>query len=359
MISEIANAKKAITPDTAIQLGTVLGQDPEYWLNLENSYQLVLARQRGLEVSRANQAWLDAYPIAAMAERGWIDFAPDEDIMMALLLKFLGATDADPARYVEAAGVECDWKELEPFSIGALGAWLRKGELEAETADATNFNRQAFERALGEIRLVMEYPPGVFFPMLADACASAGVVMRLIEEFPEAPVLGAARWLNKNRAVIQLSAGDREAASFWVSFLHLAGYLIRNLGDRKVHAIGCGFDSGLDEIAAGADEFAWTLVIPEERWRSFCAQQRFASNDIWEFALSIDAPPFMVAARLKWEERIARSDHSAFNSTYSWSTRRRPLQPDHSFTVEKGAQSTNWIGLLQEIGDPAPPGVWN
>ena len=35
VINEIIRAKKAITPDTAIGLGKVLGIDPQYWINLE------------------------------------------------------------------------------------------------------------------------------------------------------------------------------------------------------------------------------------------------------------------------------------------------------------------------------------
>lgn len=357
VISEIANAKKAITPDTAIQLGTVLGQEPEYWLNLENSYQLVLARRRELDKARANQAWLDAYPIAAMTERGWIESSPDKDVKLTLLLRFLGAADADPIKYIETAGIEFSHEELEQFSIGALGAWLRKGELEAEAAEAAEFNSEAFEQVLDEIRLMMDYPPAVFFPLLTDTCASAGVVLRLIEAFPEAPVMGAAQWLNKDRALIQLSADEHEAGFFWFSFFNLAGHLLCNSSDRKVHVDGIGVDFAPAEIEGEANAFAWTYFIPDEEWQPFCAQRRFASDDIWNFGLSIGTPPFMVATRLMWEQLISSSDHSAFKSTYSWSTRCNVLQPDHSFTVGKGAQSVNWIGLLRIIGDPDPVGT--
>ena len=46
VISEIVRAKKAITPDTAIALGKVLGGAPEFWTNLEADYQMALARQQ-------------------------------------------------------------------------------------------------------------------------------------------------------------------------------------------------------------------------------------------------------------------------------------------------------------------------
>ena len=46
VINEIIRAKKAITPDTAIGLGKVLGIDPQYWINLETDYRTTLARNR-------------------------------------------------------------------------------------------------------------------------------------------------------------------------------------------------------------------------------------------------------------------------------------------------------------------------
>ena len=46
VISEIIRGHKAITPDTAIALGKVLGGDPGFWTNLEADYRLTLERQR-------------------------------------------------------------------------------------------------------------------------------------------------------------------------------------------------------------------------------------------------------------------------------------------------------------------------
>lgn len=40
VINEIIAGKKAITPETAIQLGEALGTGPELWMNLESRYQL-------------------------------------------------------------------------------------------------------------------------------------------------------------------------------------------------------------------------------------------------------------------------------------------------------------------------------
>ena len=43
-ISEIVNAKKAITPETALAFEEVLGPSAEFWLGLQTTYDLTRAR---------------------------------------------------------------------------------------------------------------------------------------------------------------------------------------------------------------------------------------------------------------------------------------------------------------------------
>ena len=43
-INEIIHGRRSITADTALRLGQALGITPEFWLNLQNFYNLDLAR---------------------------------------------------------------------------------------------------------------------------------------------------------------------------------------------------------------------------------------------------------------------------------------------------------------------------
>ncbi|MHA6968211.1 HigA family addiction module antitoxin [Glutamicibacter bergerei] len=45
-INEIVHGKRAITADTALRLGRYFGIDPQFWLNLQAHYELVLAEDR-------------------------------------------------------------------------------------------------------------------------------------------------------------------------------------------------------------------------------------------------------------------------------------------------------------------------
>ena len=52
-VSQIINGKRAITGDTALRFGHWFGVEPEFWLNLQNHFDLVRARgQLGKEILR-------------------------------------------------------------------------------------------------------------------------------------------------------------------------------------------------------------------------------------------------------------------------------------------------------------------
>ena len=52
-ITQIVRGKRAITGDTALRLGHWFSMSPQFWLNLQTSYELRLAeRQAGDEINR-------------------------------------------------------------------------------------------------------------------------------------------------------------------------------------------------------------------------------------------------------------------------------------------------------------------
>ena len=51
-VSEILNAKRGISPDTALRLGRFFGNDPQYWLSLQSAFDLAVAmRQDGERIA--------------------------------------------------------------------------------------------------------------------------------------------------------------------------------------------------------------------------------------------------------------------------------------------------------------------
>jgi len=52
-VTQIVNGNRSITADTALRLGKWIGNSPDFWLNLQKSYELRLAEQQaGQEIAR-------------------------------------------------------------------------------------------------------------------------------------------------------------------------------------------------------------------------------------------------------------------------------------------------------------------
>lgn len=52
-INEIVRERRAITPDTALRLARYFGTTPQFWLNLQTSYDLkITQREAGAKIER-------------------------------------------------------------------------------------------------------------------------------------------------------------------------------------------------------------------------------------------------------------------------------------------------------------------
>ncbi len=52
-ITQIMNGQRAITADTALRLAHYFGNSPEFWLNLQRNYDLVLAEREAGDALKA------------------------------------------------------------------------------------------------------------------------------------------------------------------------------------------------------------------------------------------------------------------------------------------------------------------
>ncbi|MCY4437547.1 MAG: HigA family addiction module antitoxin [Chloroflexi bacterium] len=317
-VNEIIKGKKAITPDTAIGLGKVLGISPHFWSTLEADYRMTLARNREREAIAANVQWLDEYPIREMIRRGWIQAGRDKESKLEALLSFLGVADAKPQVYQEAVGFRITEAGQQNISMGALAAWLRKGELEAEEVQTAAYDEDAFRQALVAIRSMTEDPPEEFDPAMRALCAGAGVAFCVVQELPKSGANGATRWLSQQKALIQMSLRNKWADIFWFSFFHEACHLLNHRSLRRVVIDGLNSDPDMAEIESEADRFARDFIIPPRQWSEFCNAGLFTPNPVREFAQSVGVAPFIVVGRLQKEDLIGYSQLTSLKRRYEW-----------------------------------------
>ena len=318
VINEIINAKKSITPETALGLETVLGISAGFWLNLEADYQLTLARQKERENLSANLALLKEFPVTEMLRRGWIEAASARISKLDALAKFFGAAIPEPKAYQEAAGFRMTEAARNNVSLGALAVWLRKGELAAEEIETASFDESRFESTLTTIRSMTNLHPQEFLPAMQSLCATAGVALCVVQELPKSGANGVTRWLSDSKVVIQLSIRGKGADIFWFTFFHEACHVLRHQQQRRVIIQGLATDPILSDIEEEANQFAGDLLIPPDKWIDFITPRRFTPGAVKGFADSIGIAPFIVVGRLQKESLIPYNRLSSLKIRYDW-----------------------------------------
>jgi len=317
-VNEIIHGRRAITPETALQLERVLGTSSSYWLNHEAHYQAYKKRME--DESRLSQwhEWLNLMPLKQLKEQGILsnihNRGKNKNQLVRELLKFFGVIS--PLEWETVYGsMQTAYRQSMPEQSDsyATTTWLRLGELQATDIDCDIYNQQSFIEALLTIRSLTVETPAVFEPRLRAICAEAGVILALVPAIPKARVSGAARWLN-GRPLIQLSLYGKSNDRFWFTFFHEAGHILKH--SREFVFLDDRTHGQLNALEQEANEFAADSLIPPEFRAEFSALNSKVA--VTDFAERIGIHPGIVVGRLQHEGIVLRSHMNGLKTTFAW-----------------------------------------
>lgn len=315
-IISIAKAKSAITPETAIKLERALGMPAEYWMNLESQYQEVLARLNEEEKLERDLGWLKHIPVTQMAKLGWLEKYGDAKMQLIEVLRFFGIASVDQWDdmwpNLNVAYRQHNHHEVFPE---AVSAWLRRGEIEAARIPCEPYDRAAFRVALDQIRNLTTQSPDTFVPRMQALCAKAGVAVVFVPALPKTGVSGATRWLNPNKALIQLSLRYKTDDHLWFTFFHEAGHILLH-GKKELFLEGA---NGLDQVKeAEANDFAEQELIPRKIFTAFAAGRLFSKAAISVFAEQVGISPGIVVGQLQHKGLLPRTHCNDLKQPFRW-----------------------------------------
>ena len=314
-INEIIKGKAAITPDTAVQLETVLGVPANFWLDRQTQFDESAARRRRLAELRHFVSWADRFPIREMRKRLEFPRHKDRIRLVQELLSFFGV--ASPAEW------KTSWNVLNELHAHghnagidkeALSVWLRFGEIRAQSTTCGDFNRTAFKDSLREIRKLTTDAPGAFVPKMIEMCASGGVALVLVPDIPRTHVRSAIRWLTPQKAIIQQCLGHRATDQFWFDFYHDAAHILKNTRERLILETGDGEHLPREQEA---DQFAADFLIPPGKYGVFKKRARFTKTSVLDFARSIGIAPGIVVGRLQKEGLLGHDCLNGLKNIFS------------------------------------------
>ena len=307
VINEIIRGKKAITHETAIGLEKVLGIPAHVWVNLEATYNLTQARLKEREELLRQEGWLKEFPVRELEKRGWIQANKDKADKIRALLEFLGV-----ASFQAWHQTHLTWRqtvlgfrisENSKVSLGALAAWMRKGEREGQDTEMSEYDEKRFRDAVQQIRTMTSEEPRKFVPKMKTLCANAGVAVVFTQELPKSGANGVSRWLTPTKGLIQMSLRWKWHDIFWFSFFHECCHVLHHQV-REVYIDGLDGDPDVETVA---NVFAGDLLIPPDAWKSFVSKQKFTEVAVRQFASEIEIHPGIIVGRMQHEGIIPYS----------------------------------------------------
>ncbi len=319
-ISEIINAKKAITKETAIQLERVLGLPAYFWLNIERNYQDTLARdQEVAQLTRQMEKFKDT-PYRELIKRGYLqDFKQPIDRLRATLNWLRVASYEALENYFDQSIFAYRKSPKFDLPLIKLAAWLRIGEEAHNSCVLEPFNPDALRARLPEIRsLTLLHLRAEWQPKLEKIGRECGVAFLMVKEFESFPVSGVTRWLNNNPSV-QITLRGKRADIFWFTLFHEIGHVL--LHEPRDLFIDVDHQSKENPFEAEADAFAADTLIPSEiynRIERIAATQVITDTQIENWAREIGITPGIILGRLQRKNVLPKSWYYHLHQSLNW-----------------------------------------
>ncbi len=316
-INEIIQAKACITPETALQLERVLSIPASFWSNRQRHYDEYLAHKKEIQQLNSRIEWVRNFPYNPMVKHGWVPECKNRMEQLKNLLNFFSV--ASPNTWSRVwSNEQVSYRKSEMYEPNeySLAAWLRQGEIVAQTIDCKPYNEAKFLEVLSEIRALTLTSPEVFHPRLIELCASCGVAVAFVKELPKT-ASGATRWLTSTKALIQLSLKYNTDDHLWFTFFHEAGHVLSS--KKRAIFIETSKRQEKSDEENRANKFATEFLIPLEEWDSFPGS-RISKSKILSFSNRLGISPGIVVGQLQKRQLLPYSHCNDLKRTLKWAS---------------------------------------
>jgi len=310
---DLIEGRSPLTIDIARRLSSTLGASVEFWISRDYQYHEDVER-----LQAPLSPWLAELPVADMIRFGWLSPAPAPvDLGKACLDFFgvgsLGEWQGTYGRLPQTFSFRTSASH-EP-KAGAVAAWLRRAELEAEQIECAPWDKDQFVALLPRLRaLTQQADPARFLPALRAACAACGVAVVSVRSPDGCRASGATRFLSPNKALLALSFRHLTDDHVWFTFFHEAAHLILH-GPERMFVEAEGAPNTREEDEANA--FAAQALIPDELVPALMKLPVNARTVI-RFAVEAGVSPGIVVGQLQHRRRLRPNQLNKLKRHYVW-----------------------------------------
>ncbi len=306
-VSKLIAGEVLLTTDVILRMISVIGEDVQFWSNLEAIYRAEMVRNSLKEQVALDEQILPKIPLAELHELGWITLDDRPAVQVELARQYF---EVSTLQLIES-------KSMLPYtSFGAhvqrkmdytLLAWTQKAKFCARDLSVRPLDHRKLERNLNKVRALSLLPPSMFLPKLQTLLAYCGVALVVLPSMKDLNV-EALSFFAEGRATIAFTCEEKNSETFWIYLFHeLAHMLLRHVGPRM--AFG-------PDAETQAEHLGFEKILPSETWGAFLDAQNFSEEAILVYSQQAKIHPSIVANRLRDSKLIKKKDLSHLTVDY-------------------------------------------
>lgn len=298
-VNLILSGKRGISPEMAKALGDAFDVNPEFFANLQKSYEMAMAKDPDPGVAR-RAMWQAAYPIREMIKRGWFE-ATDPDLMEAQLMRFFGVNRVQDIPHLPHAAKKTNYDDVPATQL----AWLFRVRQIAKEMPAPRYSEKSLLDAVERFRSFTVDPEEIrHVPRMLAEC---GVRFVLVETLPGAKIDGVTCWLDSRSPVIGMTARYDRIDNFWFVLRHEIEHVLKKHGqkteiiDSELEGANASTDANIPEEERTANAAAQDFCVPVADMDSFYIRKApyFYERDVVGFARRVQRHPGIVVGQIQ------------------------------------------------------------
>lgn len=312
--NDLLEGHTSITIALARKLTTVLGASIEFWMARDGQFREDLMR-----LSNLNKEWLQGFPLNDMARFEWIKPAHDAPQKYLECLRFFNVSSV-AAWHHNYAKLSMQYAFRKSPTIAShpqsVVAWLRKGEIEANSVQTRPFDRDKLRSNIPKLRALTRIKePGEFLPRLQKICAECGVAVVAARAPKGCTASGATRFITEDKALLLMSFRFLTDDHFWFSFFHELGHIL-------LHGVDKIFieDGGFTEVSQEeheANNYSVSVLIPAT-FKDELSRLPPTTAEVLRFSVHIGIAPGIVVGQLQHLGRIGHNKLNSLKRHYHW-----------------------------------------
>ena len=302
-LSKLVRGEQSLSVDMAMKLSKMLGTSMQYWLNLQNAYDTVLAQIRSDEELEQEKSVLRMLGYSHFRDNYGLPSLPRKlDEQVVQLRSFLGVASLTVLTSRDmAVSFRSTTGDMSEKGIANANAMVQIATNEAIGIESPPYNKKGFEKAI-DFALTQTKNHEGFYPIVRQKLLEAGVILVILPNLPGSRTNGATKRIGK-RVMMMVNDRRQYADSFWFTLMHEAGHVIN--GD-----YGISFDGDSGDIEKAANEYAANKLVDPDLYQAFLQENKggITESAIRAFADRIDRDPGIVLGRLESDGLVGHSN---------------------------------------------------